>query len=239
MIRVRGLQPGAAAGRVAAWPWPIKVRALGELAVWQDDQPLPVGPRAQRTPLALLRAIVGSGAYGGRSVAGERLAEALWPEADGDTALHTLDVTLLRLRKLLGHHGAVRLHGGRVSLSPEHCWVDAQALRALLEQPSARARHGADALADEADAAAAMLDLYRGPLLDGDGDGAVGPFTGEVERLRGQVGRRLRALLERLRGRDPMRASELAARAREQDRGLAAYLPDETAATGRRATARA
>jgi hypothetical protein len=82
-----------------------------------------------------------------------------------------------------------------------------------------------------------VLDLYRGPLLDG--DGAVGPFAGEVERLRGQVGRRLRALLDRLRGRDPVRASELAARAREQDRGLAAYLPDETAATARRAMARA
>jgi hypothetical protein len=187
--------------------------------------------------MGLLRALVSFSAYGGRSVAGERLAEALWPDADGDTALRTLDVTLLRLRKLLGHHDAVRLHGGRVSLSPEHCWVDAQALRALLEQPIARARHGAEAVADEADAAAAVLDLYRGPLLDG--DGAVGPFAGEVERLRGQVGRRLRALLDRLRGRDPVRASELAARAREQDRGLAAYLPDETAATARRAMARA
>ena len=92
-----------------------------------------------------------------------RLAEFLWPEADGDLAHHSFEVALSRLRKLLGKEEALVLKEGRLSLSNRHCWVDVWAFERFLGQAEKARKEGkgpeAIRLFEKA------LSLYRGPFL--------------------------------------------------------------------------
>ena len=103
LVRVRRLTPAHPPIELESWPWALRIYTLGRFGVATDGAPVQVAGKVQQRPLALLKAIV---ALGGREVAEERLAEALWPEADGDGAHQALAVTLHRLRRLLGREEA-------------------------------------------------------------------------------------------------------------------------------------
>ena len=122
LVRQRHLQaPDADAGD---WPWPLRIHALGGFAVWADGQALDFGARPQKKPLDLLRLLV---AHGPAPLDTAAVLDALWPEAEGDRAKASLDMALLRLRKLLGHEDAVRLDHGRLGLNRGLVWADAWA----------------------------------------------------------------------------------------------------------------
>jgi ATP/maltotriose-dependent transcriptional regulator MalT/DNA-binding SARP family transcriptional activator len=109
------------------WPWPVRVRALGGLGIEIDGAPLPSGPRAQRKPFDLLKLLI---AYGPEPVDTDVALDALWPEADGAAARASFDMTVMRLRKLLGRPDALSLEGSRIGLSTTIVWVDAFAFSA-------------------------------------------------------------------------------------------------------------
>ena len=147
LIRTRDLPAPPGAGE--AWPWSVRIRALGSLEVDVEDARLEFPVRAQGKPLDLLRRLI---AQSGESVPLSLLADALWPEAEGDRALAALKTTVHRLRRLLGNSALV-LRDGRLGLNPREVWLDAWAFERLLRgQP------------DPATLTRA-LDLYRGPLL--------------------------------------------------------------------------
>jgi DNA-binding SARP family transcriptional activator len=172
LVQVRRLRPPHP--DVKAWPWPVRVYTLGRFTVRREDLPLPRGRKAQRRPLELLQAIV---AGGSREAPAESLAEALWPDLDGDAAAKALEAALHRLRRLLGDHGAVRMREGRLSLDAERVWVDAWALERLLA--------GGEGAAD----VDRVLELYGGPLL---ADEPEPPWLlAARERIRRKVVRRL------------------------------------------------
>jgi DNA-binding SARP family transcriptional activator len=112
-----------------AWPWPIKVYTLGHFNVLKDGAPIRFARRTQKKPLELLQALI---AFGGIEVAVNTLSEALWPDAEGDTAYHAFESVLYRLRQLLGSPGALTLAGGKLSLDRRSCWVDVWALERQL-----------------------------------------------------------------------------------------------------------
>lgn len=154
-------------GRVGSWP--VSIRALGRFEILKNDQPLQAEGKAQRKPMALLKALV---ALGGADVPEDKLIDIVWAESlDGD-GQKVFDVTMHRLRKLLGHDAAVHVSDRRVSLNREFVWVD---LWALERQLAAAIPNTNATLPDAAQldsAAAAMLDLYRGHLLEGEADAA-------------------------------------------------------------------
>jgi two-component SAPR family response regulator len=92
-----------------------------------------------------------------------RLAELLWPEADGDLAHHSFEVALSRLRKLLGKEDALVLKEGRLSLSNRHCWVDVWAFERSLGQAEKARKEGKQVEAIRQFEKA--LSLYRGSFL--------------------------------------------------------------------------
>lgn len=166
LIRLRGLQ--APSPQVSVWPWPIKLHTLGRFELLRDGAPLRFeGGKAQRKPLALLKALV---ALGGSDVEEDALIDIVWPEGlDGDEQ-KALDITLHRLRKLLGHDHALRVSDRRVSLDRMLVWVD---LWALEHRLSALVPLAPAALPEPVDlerAAPAILTLYRGHFLDGEAD---------------------------------------------------------------------
>lgn len=142
-----------------ARPWPLKIYTLGRFSVVRDGKPVPLSRKGQKKPLDLLRALI---SYGARDVSEEKLAEMLWPDADGDAAKVSLKTTLHRLRGLVGHEPIV-VAEGKLTLDAHHCWVDVWALERrlsqLLEAPLA-----AIAAGDEQQ----LLALYHGPFLHDD-----------------------------------------------------------------------
>jgi len=174
LIRTRDLPAPPEAGE--AWPWSVRIRALGSLEVDVEDARLEFPVRAQGKPLDLLRRLI---AQGGEPVPLSLLADALWPDAEGDRALAALKTTVHRLRALLGHSALVQRHG-RLALNPREVWLDVWAFERLLRgQPDPVTLTRA-------------LDLYRGPLLIDDlDDEAVIParrrlqvvYASGVERL--------------------------------------------------------
>ncbi len=121
-----------------AWPWPVKVYTLGRFSVLKDDAPIRFSRRTQQRPLDLLKALI---AMGGTGVSADTLTEALWPDAEGDTAYHAFESVLYRLRQLLNFPGALTLTAGKLSLDPKICWVDVLAFERELDTARASGPH--------------------------------------------------------------------------------------------------
>jgi len=136
--------------RFAEWPWPVRVRALGDFAILRSEETLAHSRKPPRRLLALLKAIV---ALGGVNVPQNHVIDAVWPLADGDAAARSFEAAI-HLRGLLGSPRALTLHEGMVSLNPELCWIDACEFEAALapRQPSTEALEHA-------------LRLYRGDFF--------------------------------------------------------------------------
>jgi ATP/maltotriose-dependent transcriptional regulator MalT/DNA-binding SARP family transcriptional activator len=141
---------------VAAWPWPIRVRTLGGFEVAVGGEVLRFGRKAQRRVLDLLKCVV---ALGPQGVSRDAVAGTLWPDSEGDAARDAFEITLHRLRKLLGRDDAVVLSNGMLHLNPAITWTDAVAFERLAGQ--AAGDRGDVGLA----AAERALALYRGPFL--------------------------------------------------------------------------
>jgi len=157
LVRARRLSPPPDA---EAWPWPVAIRTLGRFELRLEGAPLTFTGKAQRRPLDLLMVLV---ALGGKDVPVRSMVRALWPGVDAGSARQSLDVALHRLRRLLGHEGAVTLAEQRLALDPSVVWVDATAFERLV------AREGPGAVCTPAELSAALA-LYRGPFLPGSGD---------------------------------------------------------------------
>lgn len=156
-----------------SWPWPVKVYSLGRYEVYRDEERLEFSGKAPKKPLKLLKALI---AFGGRNVPEERLMDALWPDEEADAARKSLDITVLRLRKLLGSHETIVVSDELIGLNPQVCWVDVWAFERRIAQTEAA--EGEAGLS----AAAAAVALYRGNFLPADTEE---PWTVKArERLR-------------------------------------------------------
>ena len=131
----------------------IVILTLGRFEVFLNGNRLRFSGRAPVRSLELLTALIAAG--DGGAGAG-RLADQLWPDADGFDAYRAFTTTLHRLRRMLGCNDAVRLSAGRATLDPQICTVDAWAFE--------RALRGAV----DVDAIDAVLDTYAGPFLSDD-----------------------------------------------------------------------
>jgi LuxR family maltose regulon positive regulatory protein len=155
LIRPYRLAPPACA--TDRWPWPIKVYTLGRFEVVIDGTALQFAGKAPRKPLALLKAIVALGSAG---VPAGALIDALWPDEEGDAARKSFDVTIARLRKLLGRNDAVVVSDEAVTLNPKLCWVDAQSFVTLAD--------GANDGVEPTENLQRACRLYAGTFLPGD-----------------------------------------------------------------------
>ena len=155
---IRRLGIRAPADAPASWPWPVKVRTLGSFEIVCDGKQLDFGRKAPKKPLALLKCLI---AFGGRNVPEYRIADALWPGEDADLAVKALDVTLVRLRELLGQAHAVITSDGVLSLNANLFWTDVWAFEAAA-QGAAQCENENNGRLGEA------MALYAGEFLPAD-----------------------------------------------------------------------
>lgn len=108
---------------------PVHIHTLGRFSVQLHHQAVVMKQSRQQRPVELLQALI---ALGGRGVSTEVLSQSLWPDADGDAANNTFDVTLYRLRRLLDIQNLLLLRDHRLSLNDDLAWVDAWAFERLV-----------------------------------------------------------------------------------------------------------
>jgi DNA-binding SARP family transcriptional activator len=174
----------------------VRVRTLGRFEVLLDGVPLTARAKGSPRTLNLLKAIV---AFGGRDIAIDKMAETLWPDAEGDLAKCAFDVTIHRLRKLVGNMQFVRVCGGKVELDPMLCWLDVWEFRQRAQSVIECAANARTKGCELHVAAAAMLDCYRGHFLINEVDeawllGTRRTLQRQFERAADLAGTRLQAL---------------------------------------------
>jgi DNA-binding SARP family transcriptional activator len=162
IIRRRNLAPpsGKDMEDLDHWPYPVTIRTLGRFEIERNGSPVAFTGKVQKKPLELLKAVI---AMGGNHVPVERLTDALWPEAEGDLAHKSFEVTLSRLRKLLGFDDILICGAGRVALDGRRCRVDSLVLERILDEAENVDDNDAAELSRKA------VSLYRGPFLPSDG----------------------------------------------------------------------
>lgn len=192
LIRKLNLVPDQQSMEFDRWPWPLKFFTLGRFEVVKDEKPITHPVRAPRVVLTLLKAII---TFGSGGVKEDQLVDALWPEADGDTARQALKTNLHRLRRLIGEKRAVQVREGRVALGQQYCWVDAYAFEFLLER-AARLLEGNQTGNELSAEGARLMDralaLYKGTFLGNEAHETW--MIGYQERLRSKFIRAVKKL---------------------------------------------
>lgn len=142
--------------------FPLQIYTLGRFSVTHGVEPIRFARKAQRRPLQLLKALI---ALGGRAVGTDQLATALWPELEADTAYNAFEITLYRLRRLLGVERALVLRDGLLTLDNRRCWVDVWGFEQAASRSEALlASRAPDP--DELDGmSASVVALYHGHFL--------------------------------------------------------------------------
>ncbi len=141
LIRSRKLTPDETYAGIEAWPWDLIIYTLGTFEIEREGKALRFSGKIQQKPLSLLKALI---AFGGKNVAEDQLSYSLWPDADGDQAHKSLEVTLLRLRRLLNTDQGIQLREGKLTLDRRYCWVDAWAFESMIEEAEHDALQSAD-----------------------------------------------------------------------------------------------
>ena len=191
LVRKYDFTPGPEAVTVAAWPWPVKIRAFGPLEIEAGGQAVRFGRKVPTVPLALLKLLVAAG----EPLPVARVTHLLWP-AYGDAARGALDTAVYRLRKLVGQEAAIVSQGGQLSLAEDLCWTDIRAFKVWCDRISALVKGDDGAATSDSvfRCEEALLGIYRGPF---GADDDPPPVTRAREQLRRRFARAV-AELERL-----------------------------------------
>jgi LuxR family maltose regulon positive regulatory protein len=166
IIRKRKLVLDGPPLHVENWPWAIQIYTLGRFDMVIDGKPFKSPPKTQKKPMEMLKMLISFGKD--QKVSKSQLSDILWSEADGDRAQRSFDITLHRLRQLLGHDKAISLRGGKLSIDLRYCWVDGMAFERILKQAENYIK-----TEDRKNAVQSLekaVALYKGPFLGGEGD---------------------------------------------------------------------
>lgn len=146
----------------------IKVYSLGRFSIVKKGKPILLTLKGQSKPILILKVLI---ALGGREVKKEKIADVIWPDADGDMANQSLATTLHRLRKILEVAEAIILTGGTMTLNSNICWVDVWEFERLCAQSDNiwyRDLH--ENIFENINIALAAVSLYKGTFLPEEAD---------------------------------------------------------------------
>jgi len=149
---------------------------LGRFSIHCDGVQLALSAKTPRKPLELLALLIAAGKNG---LSREKLADRLWPAADGDLAAQSLATTLHRLRGLLKTSDAVLIAGDQLLLNQDLVWIDSWHFHWLaLQIETTMDRAQRLQLIEKA------LALYAGPLVTGNDH--LSMIVGTTQRLHRQ-----------------------------------------------------
>lgn len=106
------------------WPYRLRIEVLTGLHVKRLTPDGYQSVKLQGRGRQLLETLVWLGGEAGQ----DRLADMVWPDADGDAARRNFDTTLHRLRRALGDERLLLLEDGRLSIEAGLVWTDFRTL---------------------------------------------------------------------------------------------------------------
>ena len=169
-VRAQGLAPPV--DHPVSWPWLLRIRLFDGFTIEGINHNAPdTSKKGESKSMQILQYLA---AHAPATVAAQRLADALWPEAEGDKAMRSLDVALTRLRHALPDAALLLRHEGKIGFDLNRVWCDTFAALALVDALRSYVAAGVnvkptpDAIVQDgryAQTALALLDVYRGPLL--------------------------------------------------------------------------
>ncbi len=144
---------------------PVRIYTLGRFGIQLNGHALSAPPSRQHRPVELLQALI---ALGGREVGVEVLSQWLWPDADGDLAKNTFDVTLHRLRRMFGVNDLLLLRDHRLTLNSDLAWVDVWIFERLVNHAERLLPRAGEELVMRqlARVGERLVTLYQGNFLD-------------------------------------------------------------------------
>jgi len=165
LIALHHMQPTHISEISSAWPWPVELFCFGSLRVRVQGKDIHIGNR-QHHVIGLLKLLI----IHPRGLMHQKVCDALWPEVEGDHAMRSLHVTQLRLRKLLGHQGALVVEQGKTHLNHTIVMNEMSAFSDILQQAEVLTGDKGELLVGR------LVQIYEGCLLEGDMDlpGVIG-----------------------------------------------------------------
>jgi two-component SAPR family response regulator len=163
LIKAHHLTPKIPPTHLEHWPWPVKIYALGRFEIETIESEKTSSRKVEKRPLELLKIILAAGPEG---ILAEKAVDELVPDNNSKSAYNIYSVTLHRLRQRLGDEKYLLTDNGRLSLNPDHCWIDAWQFARLSPRESHRpaGKEPVDLHIKRLDQAIA---LYQGEFLAG------------------------------------------------------------------------
>ena len=176
-VQTLGLVPPGM--RPVYWPWRLRLRLFDGFSVegLATALTLESGKKGESKAMQILQYVA---AHAPAAVTAQRMADSLWPEAEGDKAMRSLDVALTRLRQQLPDAALLVRSEGKIGFDLNRVWCDTHAALVYVEQLRRLANVNGGGASKEASAltyektvrdhaqahtALALLALYRGPAL--------------------------------------------------------------------------
>ncbi len=128
-IQARALPAPPDAG--TEWPWPLWIQLLGRFEIRVAGTALVHGGKAPQKPLELLRLLACQRQL---SLSLSAVADSLWPDSDAASARKSFDVTVHRLRPLLGDASLLWVSDGQVGLDRARVSSDLSVRRRLIDK---------------------------------------------------------------------------------------------------------
>jgi DNA-binding SARP family transcriptional activator len=143
---------------------PVRVTCLGKFSLQINGEKFHNQNWRGRQTKLLLKALI---TLGGKEVPASTLSSLLWPDADGDNAINSLNVTLNRLRKVGSKKTGktipwVIVQNQKLSLKKDICCVDALIFQQQITT-ALKMKKNIPSLKQ-------AVDLYSGNYLEGDAD---------------------------------------------------------------------
>jgi tetratricopeptide (TPR) repeat protein len=175
------------------WPWALYLRLQGRSSLRLRGEPLMEGRKGKvpRKPLELLRALACEPQM---SLSTGSAADTLWPDSAGDDASKNLEMTVQRLRRMLGDdgHGLVHVSEGRISLDRSRVSSDIAIRRSIVKRLEVLSL-GSPTPSECTELVQRFVALSDGPLLPGEPESAW--LESERQRCRRDIERARRAAI--------------------------------------------
>ncbi len=131
LIKRRDLFPETPPFACESWPWVVRIYTLGNFTLLKNNVPVVLSRKSNSKPAELLHLLI---VHHDGAVDFDYISGVLWPETQGDYAHQVLDITIHRLRQLLGSPDSLITQGGRLMLNLKKCWIDVVAGEFLMDR---------------------------------------------------------------------------------------------------------
>ncbi len=129
LIIKQEIQPDSNITNTFLWPWKIKIKLLGNVKIWIENNEVTHGKKENHKPYQLLKLLV----IQNKALNYHDVINFLWPDARMENPEENLKITVARLRKIIGKQTIIQ-KSKTLQLNKKICWVDCLAVENIINK---------------------------------------------------------------------------------------------------------